>query len=341
MRKKRAYLRSVRSEVSLMNMITAEWTFGRIRALPVFRGVEEYIVPLSGEHGEETAQTPLSFFNELGWAPDGIIDGFMRIGEILEAGKRVVFPFWTEEELRADPSMSQRYLIHFPAEKKTPFILLAAGGAYREVASMIESFPACSEINDAGYHAFSLNYRVGAAARAPHPVEDMAAALRFIFAHAEELNVEKEGFAVGGFSAGGHLAAAFGTESLGWKQYGLPRPAAEILAYPVVTMGENSHAESRWNLLREQACDKAARAMWSVEKQVTAAYPPTFLWQCERDCSVSIENSRLMADALERADVTLVYETFDSDVHGWGSGRGTPAEGWVARAVDFWRRNAE
>ena len=331
----------MRSEVLLLNPITAEWTFGRIRALPVFRGLEDYIVPLPDEYGEETAQTPLSFFNELGWPPDGIIDGFGRIAEILETGKRVFYPLWTEEELRADPSASQRYLIHFPAEKKTPFVLLAAGGAYREVASMIESFPACSEINDAGYHAFSLNYRIGAAARAPHPVEDMAAALRFILAHADELNVEKEGFAVGGFSAGGHLAAAFGAESLGWKQYGLPRPAAEILAYPVVTMGDGTHAESRWNLLREQAGDEETRAMWSVEKQVTAAYPPTFLWQCKRDCSVSIENSRLMAAALKRAGVPLVYETYDSDVHGWGSGRGTPAEGWVARAVDFWRKNTE
>ena len=65
--------------------------------------------------------------------------------------------------------------------------------------------------NKKGYHAFVVNYRTGEKAHFPNPMEDLANAVSTYRAHADEFQVETEGYAVTGFSAGGHLAASFGT----------------------------------------------------------------------------------------------------------------------------------
>lgn len=321
-----------------MEKITVNHTFGQIHDLPEFGEAADYIVPINNEQGAQMAAAPLAFFAQIGWSPEAMAYGFERLREICSSGKQVYYPLWTEAEADEELAVKERYLIHFPVEKKTPFILLSCGGAYIGAASMIEGFPTCKEINDLGYHAFTLNYRAGANAKAPNPIEDMAIAVKYILEHAEELNVDTENYAVGGFSAGGHLAASFGTERNGWKKYGLPRPAAEILAYPVITFGEYAHADSRKNFLQDQADDEDLRDQYSVEKQITAEYPPVYVWQCDKDNAVPIENTMLLTKALDANGVPFAYETFDSEWHGWGCGYGTLAENWTHRAVAFWEK---
>ena len=77
---------------------------------------------------------------------------------------------------------------------------------------------------------------------------------------------------------------------------------------------------------------------YSVEVQVTDSYPPTYVWQCERDNTVPIENTQLLIQAFEQYHVPHVYRTFDSEWHGWGCGKGTLAEGWVKEAIHFWEK---
>ena len=321
-----------------MRKIAVNTTFGQIHDFPEFGAAADYIIPLNSEQGAQIAMASLTFMAQIGWSPEGIAEGFERISEICESGRQVYYPLWNEEQAGADPGVKERYLLHFPVEKKTPFLLLSCGGGYIGVATMFEGFPTCKEINDLGYHVFTLNYRAGANAKAPNPIEDMAIAVRYILDHAEELNVCAENYAVGGFSAGGHLAAAFGTEVHGWKKYRLPAPVAEILAYPVITMGEYTHAESRKNFLQELADDEAARRLWSVEEQVTSVFPASYIWQCDKDNTVPVQNTQMLVEALKAAAVSVEYETYDSEWHGWGSAKGTIAEGWTKHAAAFWER---
>ena len=145
--------------------------------------------------------------------------------------------------------------------------------------------------------------------------------------HAEELNVEISGYAVMGFSAGGHLAASFGTENLGWAYYGLPVPATMILCYPVITMGAKTHDGSRQFLLDDLADDPTAQKKYSIEQQVSDRYPATYVWQFDADDIVPIDNSRMLMDALRKNNIPNKYETFPGTLHGAGLGTGTPAEG--------------
>lgn len=248
----------------------------------------------------------------------------------------IVYDIWKDR----DGGKSGTGLFAFPAKRgQRKFVVICPGGAYENVCSVAEGFPVAKALHDLGYASFVLQYRTGKYAGQPNPLDDLAQAVKFIQEHAEEFGVEKGQYAVVGFSAGGHLAASFGTESTGYRRYGLPKPEMLILGYPVITMGEKTHEGSRTNLLGALCTDEQMQELYSVEKQVSAEYPKTYIWQTEEDEAVPIENSRMMAEALREQGVPSRYEVFPGKDHGWGLGTGTAAEGWLERAVRFWEEN--
>lgn len=268
------------------------------------------------------------------WNLPSMIGGMQLLAEQAEKGT-VFYDFWEEagqEELR-----SLTGLATFPLEKKSKFVLICAGGGYQNVCSLAEGFPLAKAVQELGYTAFVLHYRTGRDAGHPNPLDDVAQSLRFILEHADVFNVDTNGYAVLGFSAGGHLAASFGTEYLGYKKYGLPKPEIIILGYPVITMGEKTNEGSRRALLGDENQEnETLREQLSIEKQITRAYPPVYVWQCEEDEAVPIENSRMLTEALERCSVPYEYKVYPGTAHGWGLGTGTLSEGWLEEAVRFW-----
>ena len=137
-----------------------------------------------------------------------------------------------------------------PGGARRPVAVIYPGGGYEKISDPLEGENFARQLNGLGCVAFVVHYSVGPAARFPAPLEDVAAAVRDILDRAEELNVDPADYSVWGASAGGHLAALFASEARGWKQFGLPRPGALVLCYPVVTMEEPlTHADSRLRLL--------------------------------------------------------------------------------------------
>ena len=220
--------------------------------------------------------------------------------------------------------------------EKHPFALICPGGGYEMVCSFVEGVPYAKKLNELGYSAFVLYYRCGKKAAFPAPQDDLAKALQDILSRAEELNLDTEGYSVWGSSAGGHVAASFGTESMGYAHYKLPKPGALVLTYPVVTMGDLTHAGSRKNLLGESPNQQQVD-LTSVEKQVTPNYPPTFLWCGDADKVVPPENSRMLDQALAANGVPHQFIEYPGVDHGVGLGKGLACETWFNHAVAFWR----
>ncbi|MBP3634448.1 MAG: alpha/beta hydrolase [Oscillospiraceae bacterium] len=213
------------------------------------------------------------------------------------------------------------------------FVVICAGGGYGSCCTMVEAFPLVRPLLDAGISAFVFHYRVGKNAHYPNPMDDLAKAIAYIFAHFDV----SEDYGVMGFSAGGHLAATFGTKTIGWKHYGLPKPSVMFLGYPVISLDANiSHGGSCQNLLQEDWQDPERIKQYSVDQQTDGDYPPSFIWQCKGDKSVPVINSQMMADKLTEHGVKNIYEVFDAAAHSWGLGTGTLADGWLTRAIDFW-----
>jgi acetyl esterase/lipase len=68
----------------------------------------------------------------------------------------------------------------------------------------------------------------------PHPVPltDSWAALKWAFANAEELGIDKERVSIGGLSAGGQISAVFAL--LARDEPGIPKLVLQMLVVPIV-----------------------------------------------------------------------------------------------------------
>ncbi len=200
------------------------------------------------------------------------------------------------------------------AHKTRPAILICAGGAYRWLSPR-EKDPVALRFSALGYQAFLIDYAVGERAGELRPLRQLAEAVRLLRENAEDWHIEPEHIAVLGFSAGGHLAASLGTL---WQRielmlaYGC-KPDALVLCYPVITAGELAHRES---LDYVSGGDERLRELMSLEKRVTSAMPPTFLWHCVGDESVPVENALLLAQAMQRAGVDYECHLFAGGAHG-------------------------
>ncbi|MBQ5977721.1 MAG: alpha/beta hydrolase [Oscillospiraceae bacterium] len=200
------------------------------------------------------------------------------------------------------------------AHKTRPAIVICAGGCYRWLSPR-EKDPVALYWTAMGYQTFLIEYSCGPRAGELRPLHELAEAVRIIRSRASDWHIEPEHVAVLGFSAGGHLAASLGVlwhrEDLGLDAN--CRPDALVLCYPVITTGEYAHEESAVNV---SGGDPELREFLSLEKRVTAHMPPTFLWHCIGDESVPVENSLLLAAAMQRAGVDYECHLFAGGAHG-------------------------
>lgn len=222
--------------------------------------------------------------------------------------------------------------------KTHPFAMVCPGGGYSFVSYQYEGIDIAKELNKKGISAFILYYRVEKKSHFPAPMDDLARGIKEIFDNIQKYPIDPSSYSIWGFSAGGHLAASFGTESMGYKKYNLPKPKTIILSYPVVTMDKKyAHEGSRTNLIGKEPTQDLIN-LTSIEKSVTENFPPTFIWCGDVDETVDPINSKMLADALKKLNVPVFYEVFPNVGHGVAVAKGTNAEGWIDKAVDFWMK---
>ncbi len=249
------------------------------------------------------------------------------------------YPLYTKREIKVTPNRKAVKLDTYLVGGHAPSVLILPGGAYSMVSDSNEGKPFAEELNKRGYNAFVLWYRVGAAARYPAPMQDVARALQFIKSHAAEWEINPASIALMGSSAGGHLAAFFAAEHSRFDTeyngvtYGV-KPSAVGLCYPVITMGELTHKVSRRRLLGLFS-GKPEQNAASVERRVTSEYPPTFLWHNRDDQSVDCRNSEKMAEALRKNGVRCELHLYETGGHGIGLAEGKDAQGWFDLAFTF------
>ena len=225
--------------------------------------------------------------------------------------------------------------------KKHPLAILVPGGGYFMVCSFIEGVPIAKKLNEKGISCVIVYYSVKKKALCPAPIDDLARGVKEVLSKAEEWNLETDNYSVWGASAGGHLVAEFGTDNLGYGTYDLPSPGCLVLTYPVITMDkEFTHMGSHDNFLGKDA-SKEAEEKTSVEKHVWEGYPKTYIWCGTADTEVDNRNTHEMVKSLEEKGIEHKCHIFENVKHGVGPGTGTPAEGWIEEAVDFWLNEKE
>ena len=237
--------------------------------------------------------------------PDRTVEFANYLHEQAAAVYTIFYDIYTDAEKAAAPDKEDTGLFFFRGEPGAKTAILNAGGGFMYVAAMQDSFPHALELSKRGYNAFALIYRPSAETAC----EDLARAIAFLYDHAEELQIDMDGYSLWGGSAGARMAAwlgSYGTAAFGEKEY--PRPGAVIMQYTGLS-------------------------------EVYGNEPPTYNCVGTAD---GIANYRIMQhriEAIRQQGTPAEIDIYPGLAHGFGLGEGTVAEGWLDHAVTFWQEN--
>jgi acetyl esterase/lipase len=188
-------------------------------------------------------------------------------------------------------------------------VLVCPGGAYNILALDLEGTEVCERLNEMGFTAILVKYRVPRRpSREKHaaPLEDAQRAMSLIRQHAVEWKIDPQRVGVLGFSAGGHLAAVLSTgprertyektdaaDTLNFK------PDFTVLIYPGYLVAEKDQTQL------------------APEFTIAKDTPQAFIAMTADD-PVRVENALVYASALEKEKVPFELHIYPTGGHGYG-----------------------
>lgn len=173
-------------------------------------------------------------------------------------------------------------------------------------SAMHDSFPHALELSKMGYNSFALIYRP------EEPYADLAQAIRFIYDHAEELEVNPEDYSLWGGSAGARMAATLGNR--------------DVLSY--FDMAEISQAA-------------AVIMQYTGYSTVSDQDAPAYACVGTSDGIASWRTMQSRLQALEKLGIPTEFHSYEGLPHGFGLGTGTKAEGGYRMRWHFGKNSAD
>jgi acetyl esterase/lipase len=241
----------------------------------------------------------------------------------------------------SDKSRLTSYIYDAPqkyhAAYRCPAIIFCPGGGFSHLSPR-EAEPLALRFAGEGYSVFVLEYPVGEeGVEYPKALRSLALSLRYVRENAPQFYINPKQIAVGGFSAGGHVAASL---AVGWNNPALDlgspenreliRPDAAILCYPLIdpliyrgyweTGPSTQERDSRNGVLRRMLgpgeYTQEQKDAIALQKQVHPGVCPCFIWQTADDTAVYVDNTLLFAQALAKNKVPFDVHIFRKGVHG-------------------------
>lgn len=218
----------------------------------------------------------------------------------------------------------------YPAAKPNGQAIVACpGGGYAGIAVTHEGHDMAAWFNTQGITYAVLHYRMPYG-KHEIPLSDVHQSIRYLRKNANQWGIKTLG--VMGFSAGGHLASTAATHFTADT-----RPDFQILFYPVVTMGENTHQGSKDNLLGKNPSDELVR-LYSNELQVNAQTPQAFILHSSDDNGVPVSNSVNYYTNLVKHGVPVTMHLYPIGGHGWGYNENFPYKSQWKEELEKWLR---
>lgn len=276
---------------------------------PAFKGFGELL--LSYDNNSSYYDTRLSNVGSLmpyhgNVRPDVVLDAVNYLIDEVDKGKTVFYDIYTEQQKQQDPAKRNTGIFFYRGNPNAPFAVVCPGGGFSYVGSLHEGVPLAKRISELGLNAFVIRYRIGSE---QYATEDLAAAITYIFRHAETLGVSANDYSVWGGSAGARMAGNIALN--GVAAYGgsnLPKPATAVIAYT----GQSNYSSD---------------------------FSPAFITVAANDGIANVNTVERRVENLRNAGVEVEYRRYQSAGHGFGLGTGTDAEGWLDLAVGFWQKH--
>ncbi len=209
-------------------------------------------------------------------------------------------------------------------------VIVCPGGSYHHLGLKGEGNTTANWFADNGVTAFVLKYRTAESLyHYPAMLKDIQRAIQLVRENADDWDIDPDKVGVIGFSAGGHLVTMAGEfwqthdeiAKLGIQTNVSLRPDFVIPVYPVVSMQDDiAHRWSRNSLLGKGAKNQtqARKDEFSLELNVPADMPPTYVVVCDDDPVVIPENSLRLYDALQAAGIPSKLARYPWGKHGFG-----------------------
>lgn len=290
-------------------VVTKETTVGEIITNPALEEFGRLLFPVDRSVPESMTLAEVSTSGIYVWYSNIQADKTVEIvNDIIsraEQGDQVFLPIYTEAEMETDPSKRDTGLFFFRGEPGEKFAVVNAGGGFMYVGAMHDSFPHALELSRMGYNAFALIYRPD------DPYTDLAQAIAYIHDHAEELQVDPDGYSLWGGSAGARMAAVLGNGDAlpAFGRPDIPQAAAVIMQYTGYTTVSDQDA-------------------------------PTYACVGINDGIANWRTMQARLQTLSNLGIPTEFHSYEGLGHGFGLGTGTAAEGWLEDAVEFWETQA-
>jgi acetyl esterase/lipase len=222
-------------------------------------------------------------------------DGVLRFTEITNPSIEVFLP---------DPSINNG-----------AGVIVCPGGAYRTLSMDKEGTEVASWLNNLGYSAFVLSYRIPD--KRAGALQDAQRAIRIVSNRASQWKIDKIG--IMGFSAGGSLSARAST-------------LYSLKAYAPVDKIDSLSCRPSFALLIYPAyLDQSENRSLTPELKLTGDTPPMFIFQTSDDTYGN--SSLVMTSALRDAKLPVELHVLPRGGHGYGMRKGNPAaETWPVLA---------
>jgi len=207
-------------------------------------------------------------------------------------------------------------------------VIIAPGGGYHVHAIDHEGAQVAKILSAQGITAFVFKYRLKSGGYQPSDsLIDAKRAVRFVRSKAKQFNISPTRIGMLGFSAGGHLTSAVGTEFDEGKadaddviERVSSRPDFLVLCYPVIS-------------------EELNKGYPSTHTKVTEKTPATFIWFTSED-RLNPEHGILFYQALRKANVEAEIHLYARGPHGLGLAPGDVSVSQWPGQLHIWMRQA-
>jgi acetyl esterase/lipase len=191
-----------------------------------------------------------------------------------------------------------------------PIIVFWYGGTWQHGNKSNYRFVGAT-LAEAGYVAVLPDYRLHPQARFPAFIDDGAAALAWVVAHAREIGGDPARIYLAGHSAGAHLAAMLAYDRARLERAGLAPDAIRGFIGLSGPYALNPNDAT----LNTIFAAPYTHADWQPVELARTGAPPALLIHGEADTVVEVEHARRMARKLEAAGVPVTLRTYAGRDH--------------------------